>query len=66
MHGGPQIAHFMKLWTDVYGLAGEIKGGKIPLNYDRLVVTSNFSIEQIYGPKKRHDEDEAAAAETTM
>lgn len=66
MHGGPALAHYMKLWTDVYALAGEIKGGKIPLNYDRMVVTSNFSIEQIYGPKRKHDEDETMAAQVTM
>lgn len=49
-HGGPQIAHYIKLWTDVYSLAGEVKGGKVPLNYKKFIVTSNYSIERIYGP----------------
>lgn len=53
IYGGPQLAHYMKLWTDVYALSGEIKGGKIPLNFKRFIVTSNFSIEQIYGPKSK-------------
>jgi len=44
-YGGPSLAHYMKLWTDVYALSGEIKGGKIPLNYSKFIVTSNFSIE---------------------
>lgn len=58
MHGGPQLAHHMKLWTDVYSLTGHIKGGMIPLNFKKFVVTSNFSIEQIYGPKSKMSEEE--------
>lgn len=66
VYGGPQLAHYMKLWTDVYALSGEIKGGKIPLNYKRFVVTSNFSIEQIYGPKSKMSDEEKEAAQITM
>jgi hypothetical protein len=65
-HGGPQLAHYMKLWTDVYSLAGEIKGGKIPLNYKRFIVTSNFSIDRIYGPTSKMSEEEKEDAEVTV
>jgi len=44
-NGGPQISHYLKLWTDVYALTGETKGGTIPLNYKRMVITSNFTIQ---------------------
>ena len=57
-HGGPQLAHHMKIWTDVYSFSGEIKGGKIPLNYKRFVVTSNYSIDRIYGPNDKMSEEE--------
>lgn len=39
----------LKLWADSYALEGEIKGATIALNYSRLVVTSNYSIEHIFG-----------------
>lgn len=65
-HGGPQLAHWMKIWTDVYSLSGEVKGGKIPLNYKRFVVTSNFSIERIYGPTSKMSEEEKEDAAVTV
>jgi len=39
----------LKLWADSYSLTGEIKGGTIPLNYERLIITSNYTIEDIFG-----------------
>lgn len=65
-HGGPQLAHWMKIWTDVYSLSGEIKGGKIPLNYKRFIVTSNFSIERIYGPNSKMSDEEKEDAQVTV
>lgn len=46
---GSWMGHYLKLWADSYALSGEIKGGKIPLNFKRLVVTSNYSIDEIFG-----------------
>lgn len=56
----------MKLWTDVYALAGEVKGGKIPLNYKRFIVTSNFSIDRIYGPHSKMSDEEKEDALVTV
>lgn len=38
----------------------------IPLNYSKFIVTSNFSIEQIYGPESKMSEEEASAAKVTV
>ena len=43
----PMLKHFLKIWADPYGrLAGEVKGGQIPLNYRALIITSNYSLDQ--------------------
>lgn len=47
--GGDKLGHLLKIWADSYALSGEVKGGTIPLNYHRLVVTSNYTIDDIYG-----------------
>lgn len=46
---GDKLGHLLKLWADSYSLTGEVKGGTIPLNFKRLVVTSNYSIDHIFG-----------------
>lgn len=40
------LGHYLKLWADPYGLLhGEVKGGKVSLNFKKLYVTSNYTIE---------------------
>lgn len=48
------LAHQIKLWTDRYACLGEIKGGAVALNYDWLIVTSQYSIDQVFpdGPTR--------------
>ena len=45
---GECLAHHMKIWSDKWPAQGEIKGGHVPLTYDRLIVTSNFTIDQAF------------------
>ena len=42
-------AHLIKLWADKYPVPGEVKGGKIWLRHEVLIVSSNLSIEQAFG-----------------
>ena len=42
------LGHYLKIWADKYACSGEIKGGTLPLNYDTLIVTSNYSIEALF------------------
>lgn len=40
------LGHYLKLWADPYGtLEGEVKGGKVALNFNRLWVTSNYRLD---------------------
>lgn len=38
----------MKIWADKWGATGEYKGGTVALDYDKFIVTSNYSIEDIF------------------
>lgn len=52
------LGHYLKLWGDPYGtLDGEIKGSTIPLNYKKLYITSNYSIDQCVEAIAKKDED---------
>lgn len=48
--GGQTLGHYLKIWGDKWPCTGEVKGGTIPLNHHRFIITSNYSIEEIYGP----------------
>lgn len=39
---GVCLSHYLKIWFDQYPGYGEIKGGTVPLNFDILIVTSNY------------------------
>ncbi len=41
----------MKIWTDKYPKDGEVKGAKVQLNYQKFIVTSNYTIETLYKDK---------------
>lgn len=45
---GACLFHYLKIWADKWACSGEIKGDTIPLTYERLYVTSNFRIEEIF------------------
>ena len=43
-----EIAHYLKIWADNYGFIGEVKMGTIPINFERLIVTSNFLPDELF------------------
>lgn len=45
---GTCLSHHLKIWSDRYACSGEVKGGHVPLNYDRFYITSNYSIDDLY------------------
>lgn len=55
-NGGQVLGHYMKIWGDKWACTGEVKGGTIPLNHQRIVVTSNYSIQDIFGPEDTDSE----------
>ena len=49
----------LKLWGDRYGVILETKGGAVSNNFDTIVVTSQYTIEQIW-----HDDPKTIEAIT--
>lgn len=47
-HDNAILGHYFKIWFDHYQCSGETKGGTVPLVHERFIVTSNYSIEQLY------------------
>lgn len=45
---GECLSHYIKIWSDVYKSTGEVKGGVVNLNYNKLYITSNYSIDEIF------------------
>lgn len=45
---GSCLSHYLKIWADKWSCTGEIKGGTIPLNYEKLYITSNYEPKEIF------------------
>lgn len=43
------LGHHLKIWSDRYACNGETKGGTVCLRHHRFIVTSNYSIESLFG-----------------
>lgn len=46
------LGHYLKIWADKWSCTGETKGGTVQLRYKLFVVTSNYSIEELF--KEEH------------
>lgn len=46
---GACLSHHIKIWADKWGAQVESKGGHVILRHRLLVVTSNYSIEAVFG-----------------
>lgn len=42
------LGHYLKIWADKWSCTGEVKGGTVHLVHTLFVVTSNYSIEQLW------------------
>lgn len=43
-----KLSHYLKIWADAYGFRGEVKGGVVPVSYDKFIITSNYTIEALF------------------
>lgn len=43
-----ELAHYLKIWLDKWSCTGEIKGGIVPLVYDKFIITSNYLPEDLF------------------
>lgn len=46
------LGHYLKLWTDQTLFPAEIKGGTIQPTYTKFFITSNNTIDQVFGGKE--------------
>ena len=51
-HSNVSLAHYLKIWADQFRFTGETKGGSVIPNYNFLIVTSNYTPSQLWGPSK--------------
>jgi len=57
-HDNACLGHFLKIWTDKYACTAESKGATIPLMHRDFVITSNYTIDQMYA---KDGDDQLAA-----
>ena len=46
--GGKVLGHLIKRWADKYQVKAEMKGASVELQHHKFIVTSNYSIEDIW------------------
>jgi len=46
--GGACLSHHLKIWSDRYACTGETKGGTVLLQHKRIIITSNFTIPELF------------------
>lgn len=64
-NGGQTLGHYLKIWADKWACTGEVKGGTVPLNHRQFIITSNYSIQDIFGPDEG-DSAKVRAAKTEL
>lgn len=45
------LSHYLKIWADRWSCTGEYKGGTVALNHSKFIVTSNYTIEDLFKDK---------------
>lgn len=47
--GGDKLGHYLKRWSDKWQCRAESKGSTVQLKHEWFIVTSNYSIDDIFG-----------------
>lgn len=52
---GRMFATHIKLWTDRYGVMGETKGSGVPLVHQYFIMTSQYSLKEVFSNQEDYD-----------
>lgn len=52
---GSGISYYLKRWADKYAVTGQIKCGFVKLQHKHLIVTSNYSIQELFNKDGGND-----------
>ena len=50
-----KLSYYLKIWGDNYRFNGEIKGSIIQPIYNKLIITSNYNIEELFYDEEKPD-----------
>jgi hypothetical protein len=49
------LGHYLKIWADKWACTGEVKGGKVNLRHEKFIITSNYTIEQLWPDEEQKE-----------
>lgn len=55
--GGNKLGHYLKRWSDKWICQAECKGATLQLKHEWFVVTSNYSINDVFGPSEQDNSE---------
>lgn len=59
--GGNCLGHYLKRWADKWIVKAEVKGNTVQLKHEWFVITSNYSINDLFGPNGTENDADASA-----